>query len=56
MEERLQQLRTQGVHTVLAQLGTPDMKGPIAYGLSWPRRIESVGSAYCTSMYSMSPA
>jgi len=26
---------------VLAQLGTPDMKGPISYGLGWPRRIES---------------
>lgn len=31
-------------HSVVAQLGTPDMKGPIAYGLAWPRRIES-GSA-----------
>jgi 1-deoxy-D-xylulose-5-phosphate reductoisomerase len=27
--------------SVLAQLGTPDMKGPIAYGLAWPDRIES---------------
>ena len=27
--------------SVLAQLGTPDMKVPIAYGLSWPERIES---------------
>jgi 1-deoxy-D-xylulose-5-phosphate reductoisomerase len=27
--------------SVLAQLGTPDMKVPIAYGLSWPQRIES---------------
>ncbi len=26
---------------VLAQLGTPDMRGPISYGLSFPRRIES---------------
>jgi len=26
---------------VLAQLGTPDMKGPIAYGMAHPRRIES---------------
>jgi 1-deoxy-D-xylulose-5-phosphate reductoisomerase len=26
---------------VLAQLGTPDMKGPIAYGLSFPERIQS---------------
>jgi 1-deoxy-D-xylulose-5-phosphate reductoisomerase len=30
--------------SVLAQLGTPDMRGPIAYGLSWPDRIEN-GSA-----------
>ncbi len=27
--------------SVLAQLGTPDMKVPIAYGLAWPERIES---------------
>ena len=27
--------------SVVAQLGTPDMKVPIAYGLSWPHRIES---------------
>jgi 1-deoxy-D-xylulose-5-phosphate reductoisomerase len=27
--------------SVLAQLGTPDMRVPIAYGLSYPRRIES---------------
>ncbi|WP_423456271.1 1-deoxy-D-xylulose-5-phosphate reductoisomerase [Ottowia sp. VDI28] len=27
--------------SVLAQLGTPDMRVPIAYGLSWPARIES---------------
>jgi 1-deoxy-D-xylulose-5-phosphate reductoisomerase len=27
--------------SVLAQLGTPDMKVPIALGLSWPQRIES---------------
>ncbi len=27
--------------SVLAQLGSPDMKVPIAYGLSFPRRIES---------------
>ena len=27
--------------SVLAQLGTPDMRGPIAYGLSWPDRIEN---------------
>lgn len=28
-------------NSVIAQLGTPDMKVPIAYGLSWPDRIES---------------
>ena len=28
-------------HSILAQLGTPDMRVPIAYGLSWPNRIES---------------
>ena len=27
--------------SILAQLGTPDMRVPIAYGLSWPERIES---------------
>jgi 1-deoxy-D-xylulose-5-phosphate reductoisomerase len=27
--------------SVMAQLGTPDMRVPIAYGLSWPQRIES---------------
>ncbi len=27
--------------SVLAQLGQPDMKIPIAYGLSWPERIET---------------
>jgi 1-deoxy-D-xylulose-5-phosphate reductoisomerase len=27
--------------SVLAQLGTPDMKVPIAYGLAWPERIAS---------------
>ena len=26
---------------VLAQLGTPDMKGPIAFGMSWPSRMTS---------------
>jgi len=31
--------------SVLAQLGTPDMRVPIAYGLSWPDRIESGASA-----------
>jgi len=28
-------------HSVVAQLGVPDMRGPIAYGLSWPQRMES---------------
>jgi 1-deoxy-D-xylulose-5-phosphate reductoisomerase len=28
-------------HSVVAQLGTPDMRVPIAYGLSWPERITS---------------
>ena len=27
--------------SVLAQLGNPDMRTPIAYGLSWPERMES---------------
>ncbi len=27
--------------SVVAQLGTPDMRVPIAYGLGWPNRIES---------------
>lgn len=27
--------------SVLAQLGNPDMRTPIAYGLAWPRRIEA---------------
>jgi len=31
-------------HSVVAQLGTPDMRGPIAYGLAWPQRVTS-GSA-----------
>ena len=32
-------------HSVVAQLGTPDMRGPIAYGLSWPHRVSSGASA-----------
>ena len=32
-------------HSVVAQLGTPDMRGPIAYGLSWPHRIQSGAAA-----------
>jgi 1-deoxy-D-xylulose-5-phosphate reductoisomerase len=31
-------------HSVLAQLGTADMRVPIAYGLAWPERIESGAS------------
>ena len=27
--------------SVLAQLGNPDMRTPIAYGLAWPNRIEA---------------
>lgn len=31
--------------SVLAQLGTPDMRTPIAYGMAWPERIDAgVGS------------
>jgi 1-deoxy-D-xylulose-5-phosphate reductoisomerase len=30
--------------SVLAQLGTPDMRVPIAYGLSWPERMVSGAS------------
>jgi 1-deoxy-D-xylulose-5-phosphate reductoisomerase len=32
-------------NSVIAQLGTPDMKVPIAYGLSWPGRMASGASA-----------
>jgi 1-deoxy-D-xylulose-5-phosphate reductoisomerase len=32
-------------NSVVAQLGTPDMRGPIAYGLSWPERITSGATA-----------
>lgn len=32
-------------HSVVAQLGTPDMRGPIAYGLAWPGRHASGASA-----------
>jgi 1-deoxy-D-xylulose-5-phosphate reductoisomerase len=32
-------------NSVVAQLGTPDMRVPIAYGLSWPERIESGAAA-----------
>jgi 1-deoxy-D-xylulose-5-phosphate reductoisomerase len=32
-------------HSIVAQLGTPDMRVPIAYGLSWPNRMESGAQA-----------
>lgn len=32
-------------NSIVAQLGTPDMKVPIALGLSWPERISSGASA-----------
>ena len=32
-------------NSVVAQLGTPDMRGPIAYGLSWPQRIYAGATA-----------
>jgi len=32
-------------HSVVAQLGTPDMRGPIAYGLAWPGRHVSGANA-----------
>ena len=31
--------------SVVAQMGTPDMRVPIAYGLSWPQRVESGAAA-----------
>ena len=31
--------------SVVAQLGTPDMRVPIAYGLAWPERMESGAAA-----------
>ncbi|HVK33904.1 MAG TPA: 1-deoxy-D-xylulose-5-phosphate reductoisomerase, partial [Burkholderiaceae bacterium] len=32
-------------HSVLAQLGTPDMRVPIAYGLAYPERVASGAAA-----------
>lgn len=32
-------------NSVLGQMGTPDMRVPIAYGLAWPDRIESGAAA-----------
>ena len=31
--------------SVVAQLGTPDMRVPIAYGLAWPDRVASGAQA-----------
>lgn len=31
--------------SIVAQLGTPDMRVPIAYGLAWPQRIDSGAQA-----------
>ncbi len=31
--------------SIVAQMGTPDMRVPIAYGLSWPERMESGAKA-----------
>jgi 1-deoxy-D-xylulose-5-phosphate reductoisomerase len=31
--------------SVIAQLGNPDMRTPIAYGLAWPERIDAGGEA-----------
>lgn len=31
--------------SIVAQLGSPDMRVPIAYGLSWPERVESGAAA-----------
>ena len=32
-------------HSVVSQMGTPDMRVPIAYGLAWPQRIASGAAA-----------
>jgi 1-deoxy-D-xylulose-5-phosphate reductoisomerase len=39
-------------HSVMAQMGTPDMRGPIAYGLSWPERLISGATALDFSLMS----
>ena len=31
--------------SVLAQMGTPDMRTPIAYALGWPKRLDGAGGA-----------
>lgn len=38
--------------SIIAQLGTPDMRVPIAYGLSWPERMNSGAQALDFSMLS----
>lgn len=41
--------------SVVAQLGTPDMRVPIAYGLAWPERIDpGVGALDFASMQDLS--
>ena len=44
-EEMVAQGFRVGNFRVVAQLGTPDMKVPIAYGLAWPDRIVSGAAA-----------
>jgi 1-deoxy-D-xylulose-5-phosphate reductoisomerase len=39
-------------NSIVAQLGTPDMRGPIAYGLSWPERVHSGAAALDFSLLS----
>ncbi len=42
-------------HSVVAQLGTPDMRGPIAYGLSWPtRRVSGANALDFSTMAALS--
>jgi len=42
-------------HSVVAQWGTPDMRGPIAYGLSWPtRRVSGASALDFSNMASLS--
>ena len=31
--------------SVLAQMGTPDMRTPIAYALAWPERVDERASS-----------
>ena len=39
--------------SIVAQLGTPDMRVPIAYGLSWPERISS--GAHTLDFHNLKP-